>query len=307
MTTAVDLFAGAGGFTEGARRAGVRVLWAANHWRVAVDVHRANHPDAVHLCQDLHQADWSQVPAHDVLLASPACTGHTRARGKDRPHHDAARATAWAVVSCAEAHRPAAIVVENVPEFLAWALFPSWQDALHRLGYAVAPHVVDAADLGVPQHRTRAILVCTRSRAPLQLDAPRRPHVPAAAVVDWNDGRWTQVRKPGRSAATLARIEQGRRQFGRRFVAPFYGSGSGLTGRSLDRPIGTLTTRARWAVVDGERMRMLTIAETAAFMDFPRDYQLPANVALANHLLGNAVPPAVPAWVLGELRARGAA
>lgn len=32
MTTAIDLFAGLGGWSTGARMAGVDVLWAANHW-----------------------------------------------------------------------------------------------------------------------------------------------------------------------------------------------------------------------------------------------------------------------------------
>ena len=32
MTTAIDLFAGLGGWSTGARAAGVQVLWAANHW-----------------------------------------------------------------------------------------------------------------------------------------------------------------------------------------------------------------------------------------------------------------------------------
>lgn len=70
--TAVDLFAGLGGFSEGARLAGVRVAWAANHWQAAVDTHARNHLETAHSCQDLHQADWTRVPAHDVLLASPA-------------------------------------------------------------------------------------------------------------------------------------------------------------------------------------------------------------------------------------------
>jgi DNA (cytosine-5)-methyltransferase 1 len=75
---AVDLFAGLGGFTEGATRAGVQVVWAANHWKAAVDVHARNHPHTDHACQDLRQADWGSVPAHDLLLASPACQGHSR-------------------------------------------------------------------------------------------------------------------------------------------------------------------------------------------------------------------------------------
>ncbi|MGH8758958.1 MAG: DNA cytosine methyltransferase, partial [Burkholderiales bacterium] len=86
---AIDLFAGAGGFSTGAQMAGCKVVWAANHWPTAVDIHAANHPGTMHACQDLRQTDWRDVPAHDILLASPACQGHSRARGKERPHHDA--------------------------------------------------------------------------------------------------------------------------------------------------------------------------------------------------------------------------
>jgi DNA (cytosine-5)-methyltransferase 1 len=129
---AIDLFAGAGGFSTGATMAGVNVVWAANHWPVAVDCHAANHPGTLHACQDLHQADWSHVPTHDLLLASPCCQGHSKARGKaaNNPQHDASRSTAWAVVSAAEFHRPAVVVVENVPEFADWALYPAWQLAM---------------------------------------------------------------------------------------------------------------------------------------------------------------------------------
>lgn len=63
------------------------------------------------------------------------------------------------------------------------------------------------------------------------------------------------------------------------------------TGRSLDRPIGTITTRDRWAVVDGDKMRMLTRFECRDAMSFPSNYQLPDNHRLAVHLLGNAVCP----------------
>lgn len=289
---AVDLFAGAGGFSTGARMAGATVVWAANHWPLAVQWHAANHPDTEHACQDLQQADFTAVPQHDILLASPACQGHSPARGKERPHHDAQRATAWAVVTCAEVRRPPVAVIENVTAFAErWVLYPAWCAAMHALGYALAPMVLDTADHGVPQHRRRLFIVATRSRHPIEINLPKRTHVPAAEVIRLDAGNWSPINRPGRSARTIARIAAGRRRFGERFLAPYYGSGSGETGRSLQRPIGTLTTRARWAVINGEHMRMVTAHEGRDLMGFPADYRLPQNEAQAWHLIGNAVSP----------------
>lgn len=297
---AVDLFAGAGGFSTGARMAGCAVVWAANHWPLAVKWHAANHPDTAHACQDLHQADWRAVPAHDILLASPACQGHSRARGTERAHHDAQRSTAWAVVSAAEYHRPGVVLVENVPEFARWTLYPAWRQAMAALGYQVAPHIIDAADHGVPQHRRRLFLICTRSAAPLMLQLPQREHAPAASVIDFSAGNWSPIAKPGRSARTLARIDAGRRQHGDRFLTAYYGNETG--GRSLARPLGTVTTRDRYAVIDGDRMRMLTAGEYRAAMGFPADYRLPARHRDAVHLLGNAVCPPAAADIITEIR-----
>lgn len=299
--TAIDLFAGIGGFSEGARLAGVQVLWAANHWRAAVDMHAANHPETQHACQDLHQADWTAVPAHDVLLASPACQGHTRARGKERPHHDATRSTAWAVVSALECHQPPFALIENVPEFLKWALYPAWCEAVQALGYAIAPHVLDAADHGVPQHRVRMVLVLSRSRSPMHLHLRKRPHVTAAAIINFDAGRWSMIEREGRSPTTLARIEAGRRVHGDRFLTAYYGNERG--GRSLARPIGTITTRDRWAVIDGDRMRMVNVPEARRAQGFRDDYLLPDRAKDAMHMLGNAVPPPMVADVLTELQA----
>lgn len=300
MIRAVDLFAGAGGFSTGAALAGVRVVWAANHWPEAVQIHANNHPDTAHVCQDLHQADWSQVPEHDLLMASPACQGHSRARGRERPHHDAQRSTAWAVISAAEYHRPACVLVENVPDFTRWTLYPVWCSALHALGYALEPMLIDAADHGVAQHRRRLFVVATRSKHPVALDVPRREHIGSERIIDFAAGNWSLIDRPGRAASTLARIAAGRNVHGERFVTAYYGNEVG--GRSLARPLGTITTRDRWAVIDSDRMRMLSVDECRQAMGFPSGYRLPERPKDAMHMLGNAVCPPVARDVIAALR-----
>jgi DNA (cytosine-5)-methyltransferase 1 len=289
----------------GAEMAGVDVVWAGNHWQRAVEVHAANHPAAQHACQDLQQAHWRDVPAHDIMLASPCCQGHSKARGKanGNPQHDSSRSTAWAPVAAAEYHRPDAFVIENVLDFTRWTLYPAWVAAMEALGYCLAPHIIDAADHGVPQHRERLLIVGTRSKSPLMLQLPIRSYVPASSFIDFGAGKWQPIEKPGRAPSTLRRVAAGRAAFGDRFLMPYYGGGSGLTGRSLSRPVGTITTRDRWGVVDGDRTRMLSKEECRAAIGFPADYILPVKHTEAVHMLGNAVSPPMMRDVLLAMQA----
>lgn len=296
----VDYFAGAGGFTLGAQLAGAQVVAAIDHNPLAVQTHARNHPGALHLCEDLTRFDPRRLPPFDVLVASPACQGHSRGRGVARgaegdARWDTSRATAWAVVDCVEVRRPRAVVVENVTDFERWTLFDLWRDALVRLGYDVRVQVCDAAAWGVAQERRRVIVTAVRGSEAPAVVAPVVPVRTAGDVVDLGAGAWSPIARSGRAAATLRRIERGRAALGDRFVMPYYGGGSGLTGRSLARPLGTVTTRDRWAVVDGDRMRMLTVEEYREAMGFPPGYSLPAAKAQAVGLLGNAIVPAVAA------------
>lgn len=292
----VDYFAGVGGFTEAAQRAGAEVVCAVNHWPLAVEAHRANHPSVDARCEDLTRFDPRALPPFDALVASPACQGHSRARGVARggardQRWDPSRATAWSVIDTAETCRPRAIVVENVGDFLRWDLFDLWRASLARLGYDVRHEVLNASAWGVPQERARVFVWAVRGRAAPPVAVPRRALVPVSDVLDFDAGAWSLVSE--RVARTRARVARGRASFGQRFVMPYNTSGSGLTGRSLARPIGTITAADRWALVDGDRMRMLLVSELRACMGFPARYQLPAARAHATAMLGNAVVPAV--------------
>jgi len=71
----------------------------------------------------------------------------------------------------------------------------------------------------------------------------------------------------------------------------------------MDRPIGTITTLYRWAVVDGDRMRMITANEAMAAQSFPKDTLRPDNHKLTMHMTSNAVPPLAGQRIIEALRA----
>jgi DNA (cytosine-5)-methyltransferase 1 len=296
----VDFFAGAGGFSTGAAIAGLEVVAAANHWSIAVESHTRNHPSVRHICQDLNLFDPSELPEFDLLTASPSCQGHAHARGKDQPRHDKSRATAWCVVDCAEIRRPRRIVVENVPEFIKWTLFPQWKSALEALGYVISVSVLNAKHFGVAQDRERVIIVCAHGeKAAPKVVSPMLPERSAIEVIDFTTGKWFPTSKY--VEATQVRLRDGRAKGWDRFLAPYYGSGSGEIARSLDRPIGTITTLDRWLVVDGDRGRILTVPEVMEFMSFPKGYYLAGTRRDQVMQLGNAICPLMAAEVLRQV------
>lgn len=294
---AVDLFSGAGGWSCGAESAGATIVAGANHWPRAVETFRAAHPEAQARCQDVALMDPRDLPAFDLLLASPACQGHSRARGVERPHHDAQRATAWAVVQVAETCRPRWIALENVPEFVQWALYRHWRAALSTLGYRITERVLCASEHGVPQERRRWFAVASLDRLPRLASAGLAP-VPASSFVSF-DGSSEWARVANKVPRTRARVAAAQAEHGPRVLVPYYGSARG--GRPLSRPVGTLTTHDRYALVDGDRLRMLTVDEQRAAMGFPAGYPLAGTRADRVKMLGNAVCPPVAAHVVRQL------
>lgn len=294
---AVDLFSGAGGWSCGAEQAGVSVVAGADHWPRAVETFRAAHPEAQARCQDVALMDPRDLPQFDLLLASPACQGHSRARGTDQPHHDAQRATAWAVVQVAEVCRPRWIALENVPEFTSWALYRHWRAALSTLGYRITERVLCASRHGVPQERRRWFAAASLERLPRLSSADLEP-LPASSFVSF-DGSDEWARVADKVERTRARVAAAQAEHGPRVLVPYYGSARG--GRPLSRPVGTLTTHDRYALVDGDRLRMLSVDEQRAAMGFPPSYPLTGTRAEQVHQLGNAVCPPVAARVVRQL------
>lgn len=148
MTTATDLFGGAGGTTEGAVEAGVEVQLAINHNALAVESHNANHPNTKHALTDLLEENPSRYFRTDLLFASPECRFHTNASGKPRssqlhdlfgsepdPFEVRSRATMEVVIKWAERWRYRGIIVENVVEVRDWIHFDRWYREILNLGY----------------------------------------------------------------------------------------------------------------------------------------------------------------------------
>lgn len=290
----IDLFAGAGGTSTGAVTAGLRVVAAVNHNAAAVEMHAANHRDTIHVCQDIATVDPTSMPPHEIMLASPSCVGHSPARGKEQAHHDAMRATADDVLRFAEANMPLACIVENIVPMMRWKRYRSWRMGWSDLGYRVSENIIDAADAGVPQNRERLFIVATRTKRPITVPQPSVPHVSARSCIDLDAGPWSDVAKLCEN--TRKRIAGGRAVHGEDFLVAYYTSVTG--GRSLDRPIGTLTTVDRYALVRGDRMRMLTSREYQLLSSFPADYVVTGNHREQVRAWGNSVPPLLAAHVI---------
>lgn len=276
-----DLFCGAGGTSTGLARAAEQAghdveLLAVNHWEVAVATHAVNHPWARHVNAPLDGIDPRKATGArklDVLVASPECTHHSTARG-GRPVNDQSRASAWHVLTWAQALEPEWIVVENVPEFESWGpigrngrpmksrsgeTFEAWAAALRSLGYSVAWRVLNAADFGDPTTRRRLFVLARRGRRAPSWPAQthRSPREAAGmfdsgtapwrtardSVIDWSL-RGTSIfgRKRPLAEATLRRIAEGIRRFAGPHAADFLvllrGTG---TARSVDAPVPAIT------------------------------------------------------------------
>lgn len=115
----IDCFAGGGGASVGIEMAlGRPVDIAINHDPQAIRMHKVNHPDTLHLTEDIFKVDLKKYVAgrHVAFMwASPDCTSHSKAKG-GQPRNKGLRIQPWAVYKHAKAILPDVILMENVEE-----------------------------------------------------------------------------------------------------------------------------------------------------------------------------------------------
>ncbi len=271
---AADLFCGAGGTSTGLYHACDQLnaqiqLLAVNHWDIAIQTHKANHPDARHICAMLESINPREaIPSGylDILVASPECTHHSVARG-GKPVNDQLRASAWNILRWLEFLRVENILIENVREFRDWGplgtdnkpiksrkgeTFQAFLAALHSLNYTVEYRVLNAADYGDPTSRNRLFIMARRGNKKIIwpdkiYGTKKNPYRTAREVIDWNiHGESIFKRKKSLAPATLARIAAGLKKYGGKKAEPFlvmlYGSNNV---RSVDRPMPTITANGQ--------------------------------------------------------------
>lgn len=160
---AMDLFAGAGGFSLGLRQAGIKVLAAIEWDRDAAATYRAMIGDHV-IEGDIAVVDAATLPDVDMIVGSPPCQSFSQA-GKRDP--DDPRGQLWReFVRIVAAKRPAWVLLENVPGMKRFAAYGQIMDALAALGYRMTPYTLNCADYGVPQTRKRMFLMGNRLGLP---------------------------------------------------------------------------------------------------------------------------------------------
>ncbi len=237
----IDCFAGGGGASIGIEMAtGTQVDIAINHDEGAIRMHKSNHPDTLHLTEDIFKVDLKKyVNGQHVALmwASPACQGFSKARAREYADNQL-RILPWSVFKHARAIKPDVIIMENVVEIQTWGPldengkiikerqgeeYNKFISKMKAIGYDFDSRELVAADYGAPTIRKRWYAIFRRDGKPIVW--PENTHsengenglkkwVPVSSVLNLdNVGRSIPHRVRPLALKTVERIRKGMEKF----------------------------------------------------------------------------------------------
>lgn len=289
--TAIDLFAGADGWSHGDRAVGIEndplvtaTRRAAGCKTITADV-SALDPRAIgakvldHFKANHLQGITASAPCQPFSTAGKAYGRADREELKE----EALRVAAGQPIAKREWNddrSPLSLealrwVLALEPAWTAWeqvqAVADLWElcaDLLKRRGYHVWSGLVDANDYGVPQTRRRAVLLASRDH-PVAKPPPTNPGLRMVDVIPGLEGRAVAIRMGSRAARG--------------------------TRRTIDQPAPTIMfgkspSGVVWELPDG-REAVITKEQAAVLQGFPRDYPFTGGKVSEFQQIGNAVPP----------------
>lgn len=318
----VDNFAGGGGASTGIEMAiGRSVDIAINHDPAAIAMHKVNHPDTEHYCENVWDVDpRAAVKGRMVGLCwlSPDCKHFSKAKG-GRPVEKHIRGLAWVALRWAATVKPRVIMLENVEEFKTWGpllkdgkpdpkqkgrTFQAFLNALERQGYKYDYRELRACDYGAPTIRKRFFLIARCDGLPIVWPKPTHgdpnseavksgkllPWRTAAEIIDWTLPCPSIFdRKKQLAENTMKRIARGIQRFvlenPRPFIVKINHHGEQFRGQEIKEPMQTITAKNGWGLVSPFIARIGQTGFGGDRMQYPMNEPLTTVVSKAEHLL----------------------
>jgi len=321
----VDLFCGAGGLSHGFYQEGYRIAAGIDVDEACRYPFEANNeaPFVRRSVAELTAAELEEefTPGEPTILVGCApCQPFSKySQGREDSRWQLLEDFARLIREC----RPDIVSMENVPRlphFKAGNVFDDFVGSLRESGYIVAWSVVFCPDYGVPQSRSRLVLIASRHGQPA---LPEKTHeeadyvtvretigaLPALGAGD-TDAKDVLHRSSRLSALNLERIRVSKpggtwRDWPAGLVTTCHKRETGqgyasVYGRmAWDEPAPTMTTQffgfGNGRFGHPEQDRAISIREGAMLQTFPPDYEfLPPNKAVQmkglGRMIGNAVP-----------------
>lgn len=334
--TAVDLFCGVGGLTHGLRKAGIEVAAGYDIDEACEWPFEANNGDAKFHCVDVADLKGDTLKRHfakgggtSLLAGCAPCQPFSSYSLNKTDAEDHRWSMLEEFARLVEEVKPTLVTMENVPQVRNHEVFDRFVKTLEDSGYAVSTSIVKCADYGIPQARTRLVLLASllgqielRARDPKR-DKRRTVRQVIGRMEKLSDGQVSQSDALHRTSA-LSEMNRKRilaaspggswRDWDEQLVATCHQgdngkSFSGVYGRmEWDRPSPTITTQF-YGFGSGrfghpEQHRALSLREGALLQTFPARYRFakrgdPIHMTTVGRLIGNAVPVRL-GQVIGE-------
>ena len=323
--TAVDVFCGCGGVTEGLKQGNIKVVAAIDNDPIACSTYRYNHPD-VYLVQDdirnvniqdIYQEYFTQRSL-DLLVVCAPCQPFSSQNKSTNSVEDQLRLI-LNTVEFARVLEPKLIFFENVPgitrDKFRW-IIDDLKENLEIQGYTMStPEIIDAADYMVPQRRNRTIMFAVKGcnipilpkpitpagrRITVRQSIGELPVIHANEVCEEDTLHHSRKHKP----LTLKRLSCIPKDGGSRDSLPDdlvlqchrnYKGHPDVYGRmKWDDIAPTLTTGCtdltRGRFVHASEDRAITLREAARLQTFPDEYYFYGSESDIATQIGNAVP-----------------
>jgi DNA (cytosine-5)-methyltransferase 1 len=314
--TVGELFAGAGVFGAAFVAEGFSPTFAIEADPIPAATYRRNVHHAIAV------ADINDVTPErkcDVLIAGPPCQGFStlnQSRSDDSRKILALKVADWAKVC-----KPKVIVIENVAPFLQSPIWNKLARRLSKLGYHVTGRLIEAANIGVPQFRSRSFTIASQ----VAIDVPELLQAKPRSVADaWAglsnepDGEnhhiapfpsdialeRMRVIPPGGGKRDLIRLRPDLTPKSWKNV-PY--EAADVWGRMRwDSPSNTIRTccqnASKGRYIHPDQHRVISLREAARLQTIPDDWQftgLPTQVA---RQIGNAVPLLLGRYIASIVR-----